>query len=422
MKLILTKIRSYSQIRLLYFGSMLFFFIFSLLNCIRTNGIALYDMLVPNYNNHYWDLFTSIYHNFLRTPYKEGVIYPPGANFICWVMSNFFSEEQYYRGVNTMRDSQTGLIIMLIFILSTMIFLIVLLNKAFNAKPFEKILLVVTCLFSAPFIREISKINIITLCVILTYFFLLYRNDVRGYMQILAFFCLACAVSIKLYPVFFGLFLLKEKKWQEANTCILIGAFVFFLPFFFFGGISGLPLMFKNILNTTTIFTESGLGFKINIANTVNILGELLKANSSNVQLIGNILNYFILCCAILSFFFLHCDWKSTALLSLVFLSYPSFSNSYAVLFLIPALVMFLNTEEKLTIENIFYAVLFVLLFAPMCFGGQDIFPSLKGVTRVNLFTFIESISIILMETALIVEGFLQLYKKVKYPAASCGE
>ena len=143
MKLILTKIRSYSQIRLLYFGSMLFFFIFSLLNCIRTNGIALYDMLVPNYNNHYWDLFTSIYHNFLRTPYKEGVIYPPGANFICWVMSNFFSEEQYYRGVNTMRDSQTGLIIMLIFILSTMIFLIVLLNKAFNAKPFEKILLVV---------------------------------------------------------------------------------------------------------------------------------------------------------------------------------------------------------------------------------------------------------------------------------------
>ncbi len=160
--------------------------------------------------------------------------------------------------------------------------------------------------------------------------------------------------------------------------------------------------MLKNIFNTTTIFTENGLGFKINIANTVNIIGELLNADSNNVQLIGNTLNYFILCCAIFSFFFLKHNWQSVTLLSLIFLSYPSFSNSYAILFLVPALVMFLNTEKETTIQNIFYVTLFVLLFAPMCFGGRDIFPSLKGVTRVNLFTFIESIAIILLEIALI--------------------
>lgn len=370
-------------------------------------------MLVPNYNNHYWDLFTSIYHNFLRTPYEEGVIYPPGANFICWIMSNFFSYTQYHYGVNNMRDSQIGMFMMLIFLLSTMTFLIALLYKDFIAHSIEKLLFIITLLFSAPFIREISKINIITLCVILTYFFLLFRNQSKKYIQILAFVCLACAVSIKIYPVFLGLFLLKEKKWKETAICLVIGATIFFLPFFFFGGITGLPLMLKNIFNTTTIFTENGLGFKINIANTVNIIGELLNADSNNVQLIGNTLNYFILCCAIFSFFFLKHNWQSVTLLSLIFLSYPSFSNSYAILFLVPALVMFLNTEKETTIQNIFYVTLFVLLFAPMCFGGQDIFPSLKGVTRVNLFTFIESIAIILLEIALIIEGLIHFCKRI---------
>ena len=405
---IITKLKNFSEIKLIYFSSMLFFILLSFFNCVRTHGAALYDMLVPNYNNHYWDLFTSIYYNYEKIPYQEGVVYPPGANLICWIMSKFFSTDLYAQGVNPMRDNQIGMIIMLWFILASMLVLLSLICKDYNkGNAIEKILFIITLLFSAPFIREVSKLNIIPLSIIFTYIFLLYKDDKNTYVRILSLLCLAGAVSIKIYPVFFGLYLIKEKKWKDTIACVIFGILVFFLPFAFFGGIGGLRLMLENILSTTSIFTDSGLGFKINISNTIYILGELLQFDTGITQTIGTITNYSMLLGAIFSFFFLHSKWKALAILSLITLSYPSFSNSYAVLFMIPALISFFNEEKELTYGNIFYTYLFVALFAPMFFGGQDIFPSLGGVTRVNLFTFVESIAIFLMQASLIIEGFI---------------
>lgn len=414
MSSIIATIMSYSKIRLIYFVSMFFFILLSVWNCIRTHGTALYDMLVPNYNNHYWDFFTSVYHNYNKVPYQEGVIYPSVANLVCFTISRFFSREKYEQGINALRDSQIGMFILLWFLLGTMLLIIALLYNDYVGNHSEKLLFLITLLFSAPFIREISKINVIIVSLLFTILFIDYKDDKRRYIRLLSFLCLALAVGIKIYPVFFGLFLLKEKKWKHAVVCVLVGIITFFLPFLFLGGMDGFNQMFFNIFNTASIFTDSGLGFKINISNTVNIVGELIGLNRSITQIMGNFINYLCLFSAVFAFFFINSKWKSVAIISLITLSYPPFSNSYAVLFMVPALIYFLNTEVRITCSNMLYVCLFVALFAPMSFGGQDIFPKMEGILRVNLFSFVESIAIFIMQVVLTTEGIIGGVKSIR--------
>ena len=418
MKSVLKKIENKIRITDIYFIGMLFFIIVSAYNCIRTNGIALYDMLVPNYQNHYWDLFTSIFYNFSGEPYESGVVYPPGANIICFCLSKFFPDELYFGGTNAMRDSQVGMVVMLWFILLTTIVLFVIVFRDYQGRSQDKFIFIITIIFSAPYIREITKMNIITISIIFVYIFLLYKDDERPIFRWLAIGSLAVAVAIKIYPVFFGIYLLKDKKWKTAIQCIIAGILIFFVPFCLFGGVDSIFLMIKNIFNTTSIFNQSGLGFKIDITNTINIIGELVGYNG-NIRLIGTVFNYSFLLLGLVTFLGHTEKWKSIAILSLLTLSYPTFSNSYAILIMIPALIAFLNSKPEINILNLIYVILFVLLFAPMCFGGQDIFPGLSGVTRVNLFTFVESISIIVMELLLIAEGGKNLINQVRRKKSS---
>lgn len=404
MKKLSSWIKVHFCLKHIYYTIMSFFIIISVINCIKTNGSAIYDMLVPNYSNHYWDLFTSIYHNFLQTPYEEGVVYPPGANIICLILSKFFSAEMYNNGANAMRDSQIGIVIMLWFMIFSTGILVFLIIKHSKAAKRENFFLIFTFLCSAPYIRELNKMNIVIISVILVYLFLLYKDDHRFYVRFAAIVCLAAAVSIKIYPVFFGLFFIKNKRWKETFISIAVGIVFFFGPFFLFGGPQNIILMLKNIFNTTDIFNTSGLGFKIDITNTINIFGDLMGYNG-DIRFIGTVFNYVLLFLGFGAFFVIKSEWKSIAILSLLALTYPTFSNSYGILIMIPALITFFNTENKLNADNVIYVILFAIMFAPMCFGGQDIFPTLTGVTRVNLFTFLESISIALMLIFLILDG-----------------
>lgn len=82
------KLSSDVKILHIYFAAMLGFILAGIVNIFVSNGNAIYDMLIPNMNNHYWDLITSIFHNYAGMPYEEGVIYPPGANIICLLLSS----------------------------------------------------------------------------------------------------------------------------------------------------------------------------------------------------------------------------------------------------------------------------------------------------------------------------------------------
>ena len=63
-------------------------------------------------------------------------------------------------------------------------------------------------------------------------------------------FLLAVCVALKLYPAVFGLLFLKEKKYKELIRLIIYSALLLFVPFLFFGGISGLKAWVRHISST----------------------------------------------------------------------------------------------------------------------------------------------------------------------------
>ena len=61
---------------------------------------------------------------------------------------------------------------------------------------------------------------------------------------------LATCVALKLYPAVFGLLYLKEKRYKELLRLILYSLLLLFVPFVFFGGVSGVQAWVDNLLNT----------------------------------------------------------------------------------------------------------------------------------------------------------------------------
>ena len=124
----------------------------------------------------------------------------------------------------------------------------------------------------------IERGNIIVLVLpLLLYFVNEYDSDVK-YKRHLAYICLAISVAIKIYPVFFGLLLLKKKKnFKKILLCIFYGAVFFFVPFIFVGGFSQLGVLIHNILYTSSMFGSKGFGFKVSISNTFSLFGHVFN-------------------------------------------------------------------------------------------------------------------------------------------------
>lgn len=55
-----------------------------------------------------------------------------------------------------------------------------------------------------------------------------------------ALLLIAVSAGLKVYPCFLGILYLKERRWREAERLVIYGIVLFFAPFLFFGGISGL--------------------------------------------------------------------------------------------------------------------------------------------------------------------------------------
>ena len=93
--------------------------------------------------------------------------------------------------------------------------------------------------FSAPFIYAIMRGNTIYFALIFILIFLLLYNSDKPMLREIALICLAVAGAIKIYPLFFGVFLLKKKKIFASFRVALYFAVIFFVSFKFFSGSSG---------------------------------------------------------------------------------------------------------------------------------------------------------------------------------------
>ena len=253
---------------------------------IVTKGETVKNVLF-NHDDVFMDFFNSVNNcGFAYDAYDEfGVIYPPLVVLFYKATSLLFPAKL---AAQEIKASSLGMIIFTIYTVACVMLLIKCIKKYKIGNGLDKFLFAVSMFLSVPMIFLLERGNILILVISLLFVFLYGYDSEKASTRHLAYICLAIAVSIKLYPVVFGLLLLRKKKnFKNIAWCVFYGIIFFFVPFIFIGGFSQLFVLIKNILYTSSMFGNKGYGFKVNITNTFAMFGDLLH-HSYIFESIGN--------------------------------------------------------------------------------------------------------------------------------------
>lgn len=340
------------------------FFFFYL--AFRSHGETLLKNLHNFENDTFMDFFNSI--TYERHPYENDVIYPPLVNLIYYIVHALVPQSIFSEGALAIRDSQIGRIIIGLYISITTVLFCYSVLKTKKGKLEEKIFFLFTLILSMPFLYQLERANIIILSLIFLMLFIEgYQSDNMLHKH-MALFSLAVSASIKIYPVFWGLLLIREKRWKDALWCIFYGIIVFFGPFCLFGGAKSIPLFITNILNCTKYMVSTGVGLKLSISNTLSYLGILIFDNIHALDIFCILVKIICFVGGILLMLFstYKQTWKLYMVPTLMIILIPDFSFLYSLIYIVIPLISFLDQEEKLGKIDVIYFVLFVVLLIPI--------------------------------------------------------
>lgn len=377
---------------------------------VLSNGATVSNLLF-NKDDVFMDFFNSIVDCSGDAYGESGVIYPPLVVLFYKFCSLFFNVDSMK--ASEVRETSLGMIIFVCFTIVSYILFAKLIYKYKNGSFANKSLFAFFTLFSFPMIYLIERGNIIVLVLpLLLYFVNEYDSDVK-YKRHLAYICLAISVAIKIYPVFFGLLLLKKKKnYKNILLCIFYGAVFFFVPFIFVGGFSQLGVLIHNILYTSSMFGSKGFGFKVSISNTFSLFGHVFN----HVRLFETAGNVFLIITVLAGLFLIlfnkwNEDWKIYAVISLIIILVPGFSYIYSVAYMIIPLLFFLNKKETKWIDYI-YSLLFIAQFIFLVAKTDELFPSFNSAElNCNIATVVESIALLAMLVLLYFDGIITFFR-----------
>lgn len=377
---------------------------------VLSNGATVSNLLF-NKDDVFMDFFNSIVDCSGDAYGESGVIYPPLVVLFYKFCSLFFNVDSMK--ASEVRETSLGMIIFVCFTIVSYILFAKLIYKYKNGSFADKSLFAFFTLFSFPMIYLIERGNIIVLVLpLLLYYVNEYDSDVK-YKRHLAYICLAISVAIKIYPVFFGLLLLKKKKnYKNILLCIFYGAVFFFVPFIFVGGFSQLGVLIHNILYTSSMFGSKGFGFKVSISNTFSLFGHVFN----HVRLFETAGNVFLIITVLAGLFLIlfnkwNEDWKIYAVISLIIILVPGFSYIYSVAYMIIPLLFFLNKKETKWIDYI-YSLLFIAQFIFLVAKTDELFPSFNSAElNCNIATVVESIALLAMLVLLYFDGIITFFR-----------
>lgn len=179
-----------------------------------------------------------------ESPYVvEGASHPPLAIMILYpfamICKSVFAK---YSGQVLTVDELTSkltitpqfwIAIILFFVICT-ISIICLVVKKYDLRKLQIIKIATIIMASAPFVYAVMRGNTIYFALIFLMIFLFFKDSKNVYLRELSYISLAISGCLKIYPLFFGVFLLKDKKiFASARVAIYFFA-IFFASFFFF--------------------------------------------------------------------------------------------------------------------------------------------------------------------------------------------
>lgn len=376
------------------------------LSGLITRGNSILNLFITDKANYFMDFFNPLSW-LVNGPYTYGSsIYPPLPLVLYRLLLRFIPFDIASMGALVIRASQSGQVVFLFYMLITLLGFVILLTEIKGGLKLEKYFFTFIILFSAPFLFQFERANIIFVALLFLMFFVFFRDSKNRIIRELALISLAISAGIKIYPAIFALTLIKERRFEDTFKVIIYSLALFILPFFAVGGINQLSLFIKNVLYTSDEITKWGVGYTVNIQNSVRILFAFLGDFGKNPIIIGRFLSLVILVLGTVATFFLRSKWKTGAMLALLMILVPNISYEYTLIFMLIPLIMFLDKGEREKLDYV-YLICFILIFIPFTFGRVDWINNGFGHLALPLTygVFIQSIALLTMVICLITQG-----------------
>ncbi len=311
----------------------------------------------------FMDFFNSIRDAGTKDVYKNRIIYPPLANMFFYLLSKMIQPElvsiNFVLRKQLVRDT-TCMTIYSVFVFVCIIFMVKMMQNKLDGAASARMVwfFPILMVFSYPVIYCIQRGNILLLTMVLSMFFVFYRNDERKWVRELSYIALALAAGLKLYPAVFGLLLITDKKYKQAVRLLLSGLAAVILPFFFYDGIESIKDLFENLKNFSDVSTKT-VGFNFVTSDVISrILWVTLGVDflpTKSFLFSANMLG------ALFMFVILREEWQKVLCLSYLFMNLSSSGRIYILIFMLIPFALFLK-KDSFRKRDIFYFVFFVLL------------------------------------------------------------
>lgn len=317
----------------------------------------------------YMDFFNSIRDAKDLGVYEEQhVIYPALVNCLYYIIGKFIPRDLVYSNFNSryeILDNSLALMTLIVYYAFLFVIVFLIIKSSIKNKT-NRICFYLIVAFSFPFIYAIERGNI----VILSAFFLVgyfgLRDNDKMMCRELSYVLFALSVSIKIYPIALIIIPLIEKRYKESIKMIIYSAILFVVPFIFFGGVTSIFTMLRNIFN----FSSNSGGTAMFSLGVIDFLQKVLSLNFIDKKIF-----LLILAIVVIAIIFSKNELylKTYACISFLY-NIGGVSGTYAILFLFaPLLLLIMKKEKKLFDVIMLVFMIFPFLPIPLRINIHDI-------------------------------------------------
>ena len=364
---------------------------------VLTGGEAIWRILFQIRTATWSDFYSSFHSTYNITT----DIYPPLGQTIFLLLDNL----SYVAPGQLSVTHLFGIVFYTLFFSVVYLALIFRLRKVNTSSVKEKILLSLALVLSLPSLYCLERGNILPVALLCLCLYLSYYDSENRWVRICAYICLGFSVGFKIYPVVFSLLILRQRRYQEFILCAIIVAGMFLLPYCFTQG--GFIEHMQFIFGFAGEHQSNVSYDHINIVNILCCFGLVINYDLHTVaQIFAYAVGFFMI---ILVLWDKAMEkWKIYACLAVLAIGCIGFRPVYAIMFFIPALVLFLDNNRGLNSIDLVYLICFILMFTPFL----QIFFEIDGVSvvgsatigKMGITTLLEGLGIIIMGVTIIYE------------------
>ncbi len=410
----------------IFFMSVLFLFWLTGLFINRDSQMILFfgkctDFLADFTNVILYSADLDPYGNTLNGPAEHAGL--PLGYLLYYLISLIMPESSFELGKYMWMDPQVMVFILLIICWWVAVFFIQIYDMTQGSK-IVRFAIVMALMFSGIYMFTVERGNFIILSAVACTFFLMNYDNSNKVIKELAFLILAVTAALKYTPALLGIVLLLEGKRKEAVRLIIYGLMFSLVPFVFVeGGFSHIPTILENLSANAIAYRGASDGcnlcsffVRIMVAIGVSIpefITSSLYVSSIHLLInVGKVISFVLITITIAAYPFRSKTWQKYLSLIMLVTMMPEHSGAYNILYIFPAIVMFLNDNEHEKWDFL-YLIFFIIILNPVQSVAFTWLYYGSGMAAVMIMLAAQSISLLKKNKSEIIPVYKSIMKRL---------